>query len=57
MKTHGEAEEVRYELTLSRDEARCGTKKILTKQGNKLEVNIPPGTKDGNTVKLPNLYR
>jgi thioredoxin 1 len=45
---------VRYEMSLSMDEAKAGTKKILTRQGKKLEVTIPLGSGDGTIVKLTN---
>jgi thioredoxin 1 len=45
-------QDVRYEMELSPAEARSGAKRILTRQGKKLEVTIPPGTSDGYTVKL-----
>lgn len=45
---------VRYEMTITKEEARLGTKKILSRQGKRLEVNIPAGVKTGNTVKLTN---
>lgn len=47
-------ETVRYEIALSQDEAEAGAKKILMRNDKKLEVSIPPGTKEGNTVKLAN---
>jgi thioredoxin 1 len=45
---------VRYEIAITKKEARLGTKKILSRQGKKLEVNIPAGVKTGSTVKLTN---
>jgi thioredoxin 1 len=45
---------VRYEMTITAEEARLGTKKILSRQGKKLEVNIPAGVKTGSKVKLTN---
>ena len=45
---------VRYELAITAEEARLGTKKILSRQGKRLEVNIPAGVVTGNTVKLTN---
>jgi thioredoxin 1 len=45
---------VRYEIAITKEEARLGTKKILSRQGKKLEVNIPAGVKTGSTVKLTN---
>jgi thioredoxin 1 len=45
---------VRYEIDITTEEARLGTKKILSRQGKKLEVSIPAGVKTGGTVKLAN---
>ena len=53
----GADQDVRYEMELSPAEARAGTKRVLTRQGKKLEVTIPPGTIDGNTVKLTNALK
>jgi thioredoxin 1 len=53
----GTEEDVRYDMELSPAEARSGTKKILERQGKKLEVSIPAGTRDGNIVKLTNALK
>jgi thioredoxin 1 len=45
---------VRYEIAITAEEARLGTKKILSRQDKKLEVSIPAGVKTGSTVKLAN---
>jgi thioredoxin 1 len=45
---------VHYEIAITTKEARRGTKKILSRQGKKLEVSIPAGVKTGSTVKLAN---
>jgi len=45
---------VHYEMTITAEEARLGTKKILSRQGKKLEVSVPAGVKTGSTVKLTN---
>jgi thioredoxin 1 len=45
---------VHYEIAITAEEARLGTKKILSRQGKKLEVSIPAGVKTGGTVKLAN---
>lgn len=45
---------VRYEMTITAEEARFGVKKILSRQGKKLEVSVPAGVKTGSTVKLTN---
>jgi thioredoxin 1 len=46
--------EVRYEMSLSPEEAGAGTKKLLNRQGKKLEVTIPPGSREGTAVRLTN---
>ena len=46
--------EVRYEMSLSPEEAASGTKKLLNRQGKRLEVTIPPGSGEGTVVKLTN---
>ena len=43
-----------YEMDLTPEEARKGTRKLLTRNSKRLEVKIPPGTLDGFTVKLTN---
>jgi len=53
----GADQDVRYEMQLSPVEAKSGTKKVLTRQGKNLEVSIPPGTTDGNVVKLTNALK
>jgi thioredoxin 1 len=45
---------VRYGIDITAEEASFGTKKILSRQGKKLEVSIPAGVKAGSTVKLAN---
>jgi curved DNA-binding protein len=49
---HGQ--DVRYELTITKAEAKKGTKKMLTRKGTKLEVKVPAGVKSGNVLKLGN---
>lgn len=48
---------VRYEITITAEEARLGTRKILSRQGKNLEVSIPAGVVKGSTVKLTNALR
>lgn len=43
---------VKYKLTISRNEAITGTKKVITRKGKRLEVTIPAGVKTGTLVKL-----
>lgn len=47
-------QDVNYELIISRDEASMGTQKLLTRKSKRLEVQIPPGVKTGNILKLRN---
>jgi thioredoxin 1 len=53
----GMDEEVRYDMMLTPVEARAGARRILTRNGKKLEVTIPPGIADGYTVKLTNAQK
>lgn len=48
------AQNVRYELTLSAEEAITGTVKVLSRKGKRLEVKIPAAVKTGSIVKLNN---
>jgi thioredoxin 1 len=43
-----------YEITITEEEARLGTKKILPTKNIRLEANIPAGVRTGSTVKLTN---
>lgn len=45
---------VRYELTISTEEARTGARKVLPRKGRRLEVGIPAAVKNGSIVKLSN---
>jgi thioredoxin 1 len=44
----------RYELAISIEEAQRGVTKILTRNGKKVEVVVPPGVSGGSVVKLGN---
>lgn len=44
--------DVRYELTITKAEAKKGTRKLLTRKGKRLEVKVPTGVKSGNVLKL-----
>jgi len=48
---------VRYELTVTAEEAEKGTRKRLTRNGRRLEVTVPAGVKTGSLVKLTNACR
>jgi len=45
---------VRYEITITRDQAAQGVEKDLVRRGKKLRVKIPAGTKSGMKVRLRN---
>ena len=45
---------VRYELTITGEEAEKGVTKRLTRNGRRLEVKVPAGVSTGSTVKLSN---
>jgi thioredoxin 1 len=45
---------VRYEMLLSEAEAAGGVTRILSRNGKRLEVRVPAGVAEGNTVKLGN---
>ncbi len=49
-KTKGKS--VTYGLRISENEAKQGTKKLLTRKGKRLEVNVPPGVSTGSKVRL-----
>ncbi len=49
--------DVRYELSITPEEALRGTKKCLSRNGRRLEVKIPPGVKTGSLVRLRNACR
>ena len=51
----GEKQEIRsihYELTISSEEARIGTNKVLTRGGRRLELTIPRGVTNGSVLRL-----
>ena len=47
-------QDVRYEITISGEQAAQGLEKDLTRKGKKLRVKIPAGVKTGTKVKLRN---
>lgn len=49
-----EVNSVRYELTIEAEEAKLGTKKMLSRNSKRLAVAIPAGVITGSTVKLTN---
>jgi len=48
---------VTYDLTLPALQAVAGAVRLLTRNGKKLEVKIPSGTHDGQTVRLANALK
>lgn len=46
--------EVRYEITLTHEQAAQGLEKDLVRKGRKIRVKIPAGVKHGSKVKLRN---
>jgi len=46
--------EVRYEITIAKEEVARGLEKDLIRKGKKLRVKIPAGVKTGTKVKLRN---
>jgi DnaJ-class molecular chaperone len=45
---------VRYEISITGEQAARGMEKDLVRKGKKLRVKIPAGIKDGMNVRLPN---
>ncbi len=43
---------IKYQLTISRNEAKDGTERVITRKGKLLAVTIPAGMKTGSLVKL-----
>jgi len=48
---------VHYRITVTAEEARLGTKKILSRKDTRLEVNIPAGARTGSVIKLANVLQ
>jgi len=49
--------DVRYEITISKEQAARGLEKDLVRKGKKLRVKIPTGVKTGTKVRLRNARR
>ena len=47
-------QDIRYEITISKEQALKGMEKDLVRRGKKLRVKIPAGIKNGMIVKLTN---
>ncbi len=45
---------VRYEITITKDQAEKGLEKDLVRKGKKLRVKIPAGVKSGTKIRLRN---
>jgi len=50
-------EPVRYEITISAEEAKRGLEKDLVRNGHRLRVKIPKKVKDGTRIRLSNALR
>jgi len=48
---------VSYQITVTAEEARLGTKKILSRKDTRLEVSIPAEARTGSTIKLANVLQ
>lgn len=48
---------VHYQITVTAEEARLGTKKILSRKDTRLEVSIPAEARTGSTIKLANVLQ
>jgi thioredoxin 1 len=48
---------IHYQITVTAEEARLGTKKILSRKDTRLEVSIPAGARTGSTIKLANVLQ
>lgn len=48
---------VSYQITITVEEARLGTKKILSRKDTRLEVSIPAGARTGSMIKLANVLQ
>jgi len=49
--------EVRYEITVTKEQAARGAEKDLIRKGRKLRVKIPAGVKTGTKIRLRNARR
>jgi curved DNA-binding protein len=50
-------QQVRYEITITKEQASKGLEKDLARKGKKLRVKIPAGIKSGTKVRLRNARR
>jgi curved DNA-binding protein len=50
-------QDIRYEITITKEQAAKGLEKDLTRKGKKLRVKIPAGVKTGTKVRLRNARR
>jgi thioredoxin 1 len=48
---------VRHLITVTVEEARLGTKKLLSRNDTRLEVSIPAGAITGSTIRLSNILQ
>ncbi len=47
-----QGKDIRYELTITKAEAKKGATKLLVRKGKRVEVKVPAGVKSGNVLKL-----
>jgi curved DNA-binding protein len=50
-------ENVKYEITITKDQSKKGMEKDLVRRGKKLRVKIPAGIKSGTVIKLKDARR
>jgi len=48
---------VTYELALSPGEAGSGVTRVLARNGKRLEAKVPPGTRNGQVIRLRNALK
>ena len=52
-----QVQNVRYEISITKEQAKRGMEKDLVRKGKKLRVKIPAGIKSGMNIRLPNARR
>ena len=51
---HSPRQDVRYEITITKEQAARGLEKDLVRRGKRIRVKIPAGVKPGPTIRLQN---
>lgn len=54
LKQNEATQTVRYELAITAEEARTGTRKLLSRNNKRLEVKVAAGATTGSSIKLTN---